>query len=211
MRWGAKDIERYEVESQHSIAWVVRTRPDLMWSCALPALATWHVGREVAWLFRDFVGLYSRGVGLRALQLVDCIAAVDGCASSGHGAAQEPNLCLGAVMDESKAAWCELLTPGHSAVAYILRSATHAQRPAWAAGEQDDCPCTMCAPQVGGPRAGAAGLKVDELIQMGGFHVRPNKQCTNNTFRPAPDVAQAYVGQDLRKLHVLSQILRGPI
>ena len=64
----AEDIERFEVESGSQLPWILRTRPDLMWSCELPALATWPVGRQVAWLHRDFLGLYSRDVGLRVLE-----------------------------------------------------------------------------------------------------------------------------------------------
>ena len=161
----ADDIERFEVERRRQLPWILRTRPDLMWSCELPAFATWPMGREVAWIHRDFMGLYSRGVGMRVLRLVDRIAAGDDCSSSGHGT--EPNLCLGAVMDESRAAWCELDAP-----VYIQRSATRAQRPTWIPeSEPDYCPCTMCELKMrwGGPKA--AGWKGS--VQMAGEHLLP--------------------------------------
>lgn len=163
----AEDIERYETESRRQLPWILRTRPDLMWSCALPPLATWPMGRQVAWIYRDFIALYSRGVGLRALRLLDRIAVGDNCSSS-RGGGSEPNMCLGAVLDEARAAWCEL----YEIPVYIQRTNGVAQRPSWIPADlRDDCPCVMCELNAHWNFTSRRPSGWNGSIEIGGWHV----------------------------------------
>ena len=114
LRWAdcADDIERFEHESTLRFQWVIRARPDLVYSCRLPPLRSWptYVGsRGFALLNQDQLAIVSRPAAGALLRLRDRIG------NASHGACVDKyanridhDVCIDSLLKEQNAEWCEV-------------------------------------------------------------------------------------------------------
>mmetsp|Transcript_10434 Transcript_10434/g.34611 ORF Transcript_10434/g.34611 Transcript_10434/m.34611 type:complete len:383 (+) Transcript_10434:200-1348(+) len=104
----ASDVERFEAERGQQFRWIVRARPDLLWHCRLPDItaARWPPARALAYTYRDWMAVFSRGVASTALRLDSRLAQPQPCRSRGS---HEQLLCLDSLLEAANASWCEML------------------------------------------------------------------------------------------------------
>ncbi|EOD04821.1 hypothetical protein EMIHUDRAFT_107504 [Emiliania huxleyi CCMP1516] len=100
----ASDVERFEAERGQQFRWIVRARPDLLWHCRLPDItaARWPPARALAYTYRDWVAVFSRGVASTALRLDSRLAQPQPCRSRGS---HEQLLCLDSLLEAANASW----------------------------------------------------------------------------------------------------------
>ena len=110
----AHDIEKHETQHRElPYRWVLRTRPDLLWSCQLPLptppadAGAPPLADRRALLINDLFGLYPRALGMRMLRLLETVA-VERRECRGIRARLELHCCQGELLVESKSHVCTI-------------------------------------------------------------------------------------------------------